>query len=70
MIVDNAQVKPFTLNLNMAPKGDRELAEAIKELSRLKYGRDRAIVEAEILERTQLGAPTGGQPPEVGQGMF
>lgn len=70
MIVDNAQIKPFTLNLNMAPKGDRELAEAIKELSRLKYGRDRGIVEAEILERTQLGAPTGGQPPEVGQSIF
>ena len=36
------------------PKGDAELASAIKQLSRLKYGRDRALVEAEIMERTQL----------------
>lgn len=55
MIVDNAQQKPFTLNFTPPPKGDVELATAIKELSRLKYGRDRSIVEAEILERTALG---------------
>lgn len=67
MIVDNAQKKPFTLNFNPPPKGDQELAGAIKELSRLKYGRDKSIVEAEILERTALGnrgnaVPT---PPET-----
>ncbi|HAU66706.1 MAG: hypothetical protein UT30_C0007G0037 [Candidatus Uhrbacteria bacterium GW2011_GWF2_39_13] len=54
MIVDNAQQKPFTLNFTPPPKGDAELASAIKQLSRLKYGRDRALVEAEIMERTQL----------------
>ena len=54
MIVDNAQQKPFTLNFVPPPKGDTELASAIKQLSRLKYGRDRALVEAEIMERTQL----------------
>jgi type IV secretory pathway TraG/TraD family ATPase VirD4 len=54
MIVDNAQQKPFTLNFTPPPKGDGELASAIKQLSRLKYGRDRALVEAEIMERTQL----------------
>jgi hypothetical protein len=32
------------------------LAEAIKELSRLKYGRPREIVEAEIFDRAALGA--------------
>ncbi len=52
MIVDNAQLKPFTLNFNPPPKGDPELASAIKELSRLKYGRDKSIVEADIMERT------------------
>jgi len=53
MIVDNSQMKPFTMNLEIVGPGDRELAEAIKELSRLKYGRDKAIVEAEIAERTR-----------------
>jgi hypothetical protein len=60
MIVDNAQLKPFTLNFKPPPKGNIELANAIKELSRLKYGRDRAIVEAEIMERTALGNRGGG----------
>ncbi|MBU0645895.1 type IV secretion system DNA-binding domain-containing protein [Patescibacteria group bacterium] len=68
MIVDNSQVKPFTMNLAPSPSGNRELAEAIKELSRLKYGRDRAIVEAEILERSQLGtAGRGPQRPGPGE---
>lgn len=67
MIVDNSQIKPFTMNLVPSPPGNPELAEAIKELSRLKYGRDRAIVEAEILERSQLGA-TGRGPQPSGPG--
>lgn len=59
MIVDNAQQKPFTLNFKPPPAGDVELAEGIKELSRLKFGRDRRLVEADILERTRLvGAET------------
>jgi type IV secretory pathway TraG/TraD family ATPase VirD4 len=70
MIVDNASTRPFTLNFNMRPQGDRELAEAIKELSRLKYGRDKAIVEAEIMERTQLGAAPGPSAPEARASIF
>lgn len=70
MIVDNASTRPFTLNFTMAPQGDRELAEAIKELSRLKYGRDKAIVEAEIMERTQLGAGDRGPQPVASESIF
>jgi hypothetical protein len=64
MIVDNSQVKPFTMHSVPGPKPDRELADAVYQLSRLKYGRDRAIVEAEILERSQLGGTSAvqGQP--------
>ncbi len=63
MIVDNSQMKPFTMNLDVIGKGNKELAEALKELSRLKFGRDRTLVAAEILERTQLvkmDAPQSG----------
>lgn len=68
MIVGNSQVKPFTMKLEPAPLGDRELAEGIKELSRLKYGRDKRLVEADILERTALGVSTRGpQPPPIGE---
>lgn len=66
MIVDNSQMKPFTLNFNPYPSGDVELAKAIKELSRLKFARDKSIVEAEIMERTQLGASRDSQPPAMG----
>jgi len=63
MIVDNSQMKPFTMNLKPAPKGNPELAEAIKELSRLKYGRDKSIVEEEILERTRIQSNVPQLPP-------
>ena len=36
------------------PKPDIQVAQTIKELSRLKYGTDRAIVEAEISSRAEL----------------
>lgn len=65
MIVDNAQIKPFTLNFTPPPKGDVELASAIKELSRLKYGRDRAMVVADITERMQMGSL--GAPAKTGE---
>lgn len=68
MIVDNSQVKPFTMNLEPSLPGNPELAAAVKELSRLKYGRDRAIVEEEIMERSQLGtAGRGPQRPGPGE---
>jgi hypothetical protein len=66
MIVDNSQVKPFTMNVAQAPEGDRELAEGIKELSRLKFGRDRRLVEADIMERMQMGVVSRVAPPPMG----
>jgi hypothetical protein len=38
--------------------GNAKLAQAIKQLSRLKYGRDKVLVEMEIMERSRLGATT------------
>ena len=70
MIIDNAQARPFTLNFAMVPRGDAELADAVKELSRLKYGRDRTLVEEEILERTQLGSSGGEALGEFGKSSF
>ena len=55
LLIDNTAAKPFNM-LTYGPKpGNKELAAAIKELSRLKYGRPREIVEAEIMERSDLG---------------
>ncbi len=55
LLVDNEPTKPFNMSTYPPTRGNKELAEAIRELSRLKYGRDRRIVETEILERTKLG---------------
>ncbi|MFA5813791.1 MAG: type IV secretory system conjugative DNA transfer family protein [Patescibacteria group bacterium] len=54
LLIDSQASKPFLMNTYPAQKGNPELAAAITELSRLKYGRDRRIVETEILERTRL----------------
>jgi hypothetical protein len=55
MLIDNTAAKPFNMLTFPPIKGNKELAAAIKELSRLKYGRPKEIVEREIMERAQLG---------------
>ncbi len=51
MLVNGFPAKPFSLRTMKPTEGNRELAQKIKELSHLKYGKDRKIVEAEILSR-------------------
>jgi len=55
LLIDNTASKPFNMLVYPPEKGNQELADAIKELSRLKYGRDKKTVEAQLMERTQLG---------------
>lgn len=51
LLIDNTASRPFNMSIPPPIKGETKYVEAIKQLSRLKYGRDRDIVEAEILER-------------------
>ncbi|HWQ59746.1 MAG TPA: type IV secretory system conjugative DNA transfer family protein [Candidatus Fimivivens sp.] len=51
LLINGEQTKPFDMKTLPAPQGDRQVAEALKELSRLRYGRDAAIVNREILGR-------------------
>ncbi len=58
-IVNNEPVPPFSMDTtkDMAAQlkeNNPKTAEMIKQLSRLKYGRDRKIVEAEINERARF----------------
>ena len=55
LLIDNTASKPFNMLTYPPEKGNTELAKAIKELSRLKYGRNRSTVEKEILDRTKIG---------------
>jgi len=65
LLIDNKPAKPFLMKTFPPEPGNTELAEAIRELSRLKYGRDRAIVETEILERTKLGVSTSDSKTDM-----
>jgi len=67
LLIDNAASKAFNMQTLAPQKGDAELAQALKQLARLKYGRDKSIVEAEISERTQLGVPEGVAGPMAGE---
>lgn len=58
-IVDNEPMPPFSMDLTkdidaMRATAKPQLAEVIKKLSRLKFGRDKAITEAEITRRARL----------------
>ena len=51
MLVNGQPVKPFNLRTLAPEKGNPEIVDSLKELSYVKYGRDRAEVEAEIMGR-------------------
>jgi len=58
-IVNNEPVPAFSMDVTKDLKAEQalynpKLAEAIKQLSRLKYGKDVRLVEAEINERAKL----------------
>lgn len=56
--IDTQPSRPFSITpVNpYGEKGDKEAAEAFKQLSRLKYGRDREFVEHEIMRRLGIVA--------------
>lgn len=54
VLVNGVLSKPFNIQGYPPTKGDQEVANALKELSRLKYGRDKHTVNKEILERTKI----------------
>jgi len=58
-IVDNEPVSAFSMSLYKDIKAQEarmnpKLAEMVKQLSRLKYGKDKELVEAEINQRAKL----------------
>jgi len=62
LLIDNTASRPFNMTTIMAPEGSDEMVATLKELSRLKFGKDRAQVDADIRERGQLDKLGGGSP--------
>ena len=58
VLINNELSKPFNMKTFPPTKGDQELASAFKELSRLKFGRDAKIVNAEIMNRVRMANKT------------
>jgi hypothetical protein len=63
MIIENAQAKPFTMKAYPPEKGNKRVGEALKEISRITYGKDKDEVEADIAERAGLGAKRPAPAP-------
>ncbi len=55
MLVHGTPVKPFSMATLPPEKGNPDIVEKLKELSYLKFGEDRAIVEEGIMGRYKSG---------------
>jgi hypothetical protein len=54
LLIDNQASRAFNMQTFPLAPGNPELASQIKKVSRLKYGRPKREVEAEIMERAKL----------------
>lgn len=54
LLLNGQVVRPFNLQLANVQWGDRMLVEKLRELSRLKYGKNRSEVEEDIVRRLRL----------------
>ncbi|MBL7154983.1 MAG: type IV secretory system conjugative DNA transfer family protein [Candidatus Portnoybacteria bacterium] len=61
LMINNETSKPFNLLTYPPEKEKPAVAQAIKELARLKYGREKAAVEKEISSRWQM--PSSAESP-------
>ena len=66
LMVNGVSERPFSMQTIEPAQGRGDLQEKLREYSRLKYGRPRAQVEYDILERSRLG--TENQPPGLTPG--
>lgn len=55
LLVDNTPTRPFSMRIcKDETPAVAEIGATVRQLSRLKYGRDRGLVESEIYERTKI----------------
>lgn len=64
LLIDNTTSRPFNMSTIQPPEGSPDMVTMLKELSSLKYGRDKREVEDEIRERSKFDQlPAGGASP-------
>lgn len=73
LLVNGEYPPPFSMYTHLKnspfggiPPADLQIAQTVKELSRLKNGRDIAIVETEIVQRAELGRKDKPKKPAFG----
>lgn len=54
LLINNETTKPFNIKTYPPKEGNKEIPAYLKEMSRLKYGRDVNIVNREIMSRTNF----------------
>lgn len=70
LMINGTASKPFNMATYPLPKdGNAELATSIRQLSRLKFGRPRTEVEAEVLEASQVADMMSAGPASVEKGL-
>lgn len=67
LLIDNQASRAFNMQTFLLDPGNPEIASHIKELSRLKYGRERKEVEVEIMERAKLSESEAVTGPGAGE---
>ena len=65
LLINGATAPAFSMKTYAPEKGDAEIIDVIKEISRTKYGRPREEVEAEIVDRHKKPAASAGSAPSV-----
>lgn len=63
LLMNNISTAPFNIKAPLPTEGEQSIVEALKELSRLKYGRDRDMVEREVAQRAVI-TPPPAEPAE------
>jgi GTPase SAR1 family protein len=63
MLSSGRPVKPFSLFIPFPPRGDTSYIDKVKELSYLKYGKNRELVEMEIMKKYEKKESPPPVPP-------
>ncbi len=67
LLIENTDSKPFNMHMHPPAEGEQpKVGEAIRELSRLKYGRPKAMIDDEILKRIQSSKQPQAAAPKEG----